>query len=499
MAAWNMAPRCGIETLGPVSSVLLPSGSFGDGKWRGQKSFPSSKEAKIGMTRRYYADRRRSLKWSIDPCSLTGLAAQLSSQTARERTSWFYRKAGIKVSKVSHAPRVAATQNADIAGVDEGQIRRAGRWNNGEQMTRCYLTSLPFEFMRAVADFDPEWSGSYLVPRAAVRPPVVLLVQVWPQLDKWKEAHSSPLSDFGVEQNMAAGAFLELMEWLREVLLQDAVFLRESYPDHPLFQDPVFACPVFAAFAGKVRNTCASAHEDSHATVIQKAMPVVVEKLRIVLTQQVTAEQLAERRHVNLLRVARDLSVKLEDFAQTTCSVTFSPGRGTAAQQTQVSSARQGRRHAAGEAIKFAAGGALAGREGKSNGRSGLHGDWSRSASELRLPRSIDSAQSLLRLWRQGWGDMPSVDSLERDWGTRWRLLDEKNYFSTRKTIVNEVRGRAQKDGLGEEVVARKMDEKWGYSSLDELFKAIRGSRRNEPMTLALGDAQGYGRGKHTG
>ncbi|KJZ69940.1 hypothetical protein HIM_10663 [Hirsutella minnesotensis 3608] len=124
------------------------------------------------------------------------------------------------------------------------QIRRAGRWNNGDQMTGCYLTSLPFEFMRAVADFDPEWCGSYFVPRATVRPPVVLLVQVWPQLDKWKEAHSSPLSDFGVEQNMAAGAFLELMEWLQEVLLQDAVFLRESYPDHPLFQGPVFSCPV---------------------------------------------------------------------------------------------------------------------------------------------------------------------------------------------------------------------------------------------------------------
>ncbi|KAM4061488.1 centromere DNA-binding protein complex CBF3 subunit [Hirsutella rhossiliensis] len=42
--------------------------------------------------------------------------APLSGQTAREWTSRFYKKAGIKVSKVSHAPRVAATQNADMAG-----------------------------------------------------------------------------------------------------------------------------------------------------------------------------------------------------------------------------------------------------------------------------------------------------------------------------------------------------------------------------------------------
>ncbi|KAM4054330.1 centromere DNA-binding protein complex CBF3 subunit [Hirsutella rhossiliensis] len=79
---------------------------------------------------------------------------------------------------------------------------------------------------------------------------------------------------------MAAGAFLELLEWLREVLLQDAVFLRESYPDHPIFQDPVFSCPEFEAFASKVQDTCTRDHEDSHTTVIQKAIPVVAEKLR---------------------------------------------------------------------------------------------------------------------------------------------------------------------------------------------------------------------------
>ncbi|KJZ70439.1 hypothetical protein HIM_10177 [Hirsutella minnesotensis 3608] len=91
---------------------------------------------------------------------------------------------------------------------------------------------------------------------------------------------------------------------------------------------------------------------------------------------------------------------------------------------------------------------------------------------------------------RMGWGDMPSVDSLERDWGTRWRPSHEKNYFSTCKTIVDEVCRRAQrKDGLAEEVVARQMDEEWGFSSLDKLFTAIRESRRSGWVTLALGDA----------
>ncbi|KAM4058124.1 centromere DNA-binding protein complex CBF3 subunit, domain 2 domain-containing protein [Hirsutella rhossiliensis] len=400
--------------------------------------------------------------------------APLSGQTAREWTSRFYKKAGIKVSKVSHAPRVAATQNADMAGVDEGQIRRAGRWNNGDQMTGCYLTSLPFEFMRAVADFDPEWSGSYFVPRATVRPPVVLLVQVWPQLDKWKEAHSSPFSDLGVEQNMAAGAFLELLEWLREVLLQDAVFLRESYPDHPIFQDPVFSCPEFEAFASKVQDTCTRDHEDSHTTVIQKAMPVVAEKLRT-----------------------------LDEFAQATYTVTFSPGQGAAGQHAEIAGAHQQRRRAPRETVlrseigpSQAGGptyaplsleqqqGMVQAGQGQAQGRAHGEPPGPREPPSFKLPRSVKSVQELLRLWRQGWGEIPSVDSLERDWGARWRPSAEKNYSSTRKIIVDEVRRRAQSDGLTEDIVARQMDEeRGGPSSLDKLFKAIRKDRQGEKGT----------------
>ncbi|KAM4061072.1 centromere DNA-binding protein complex CBF3 subunit, domain 2 domain-containing protein [Hirsutella rhossiliensis] len=437
-------------------------------RWQVEKAerFPSSKEAKTGMKRRCSADRRKSLK------------------TAREWTSRFYKKAGIKVSKVSHAPRVAATQNADMAGPPTPwpgltrtiQIRRAGRWNNGDQMTGCYLTSLPFEFMRAVADFDPEW------------PPVVLLVQVWPQLDKWKEAHSSPFSDLGVEQNMAAGAFLELLEWLREVLLQDAVFLRESYPDHPIFQDPVFSCPEFEAFASKVQDTCTRDHEDSHTTVIQKAMPVVAEKLRTVLTQQVAAEQLAERRHLDLLGASYELCTKLDEFAQATYTVTFSPGQGAAGQHAEIAGAHQQRRRAPRETVLRSeigpsqAGGPtyapLSLEQQQGMVQAGQASPQGRAHGEPPGPREPPSFKlpELLRLWRQGWGEMPSVDSLERDW--------EKNYLSTRKIIVDEVRRRAQSDGLTEDIVARQMDEeRGGPSSLDKLFKAIRKDRQGEKGT----------------
>ena len=353
-------------------------------------------------------------------------------------------------------------------------------------MTGCYLTSLPFAFMRAAADFDPEWSGSYFVPRTVVKPPATLLTQVWPDLDKWKEAHNSSSSELGVEQNMAAGAFLELAEWLREVLLQDAVFLRESYPDHPLFQDPVFSCPEFATFASKVRSFCQQAHEDSHTTAIQKSMPVVAEKLRVVLSQQTAAEQLADRRHMELLAVNQDLSAKLDELSHASYTITYSPGRRTVVQQVEVPRTHQQRREIARDitptptarpspAIPLIQSAPPPEQE---QGSEGSAQDEQLRPPSFKLPRSVKSVQDLLRLWRQGLAGMPSVDALEREWGSRWRPSTEKNYFSTRKVIVDEVRRQAQSKGLAEDIIARQMDEERGSNSLDKLFKAIREAKK---------------------
>ena len=95
-------------------------------------------------------------------------------------------------------------------------------------MTGCYLTSLPRQWMRGIADFDPDYPGSYFLPRATVVPPPSLQQCVWPALDGWRAAHMQ-LSGTRevVEPNLAAGAFLELLSKLREVFLQVSMF---SFP-----------------------------------------------------------------------------------------------------------------------------------------------------------------------------------------------------------------------------------------------------------------------------
>jgi hypothetical protein len=93
-------------------------------------------------------------------------------------------------------------------------------------MIGCYLTTLPRAFMRGVADFDPDYAGSYFLPRETCLPPPSLLRRVWPDLDRWLAAHQS-LSDATevVDTNRAARNFLELLARLRVVFLQVEVIL----------------------------------------------------------------------------------------------------------------------------------------------------------------------------------------------------------------------------------------------------------------------------------
>lgn len=101
------------------------------------------------------------------------------------------------------------------------QIRRGGRWNS-DQMTGCYLTTLPRKFMRGMAQFPPKYPAAYFIPRATIEPSYDLSSRVWPQLDQWK--HSYELYPKTMDQSLAAGAFLELMQKLRVVFLQVEIF-----------------------------------------------------------------------------------------------------------------------------------------------------------------------------------------------------------------------------------------------------------------------------------
>ena len=67
---------------------------------------------------------------------------------------------------------------------------------------------------------------------------------------------------------------------MKDVLLQDAVFLIMKHLEHPVFQDPIFRSPQFKAFAGKVQEVVQKTFEEDRSTAIEKMISKISEKLR---------------------------------------------------------------------------------------------------------------------------------------------------------------------------------------------------------------------------
>ncbi len=100
---------------------------------------------------------------------------------------------------------------------------------------------------------------------------------------------------------------------------------------------------------------------------------------------------------------------------------------------------------------------------------------------QIRFPRTLRTVGDLYQLWRHGLALMPSVDELERRWGPRWRLRSERQLFSTRKVVMDEVVRLAAARGWSEEDAVRELEKQridGGNLSFDGLARQLKAARR---------------------
>ena len=96
-----------------------------------------------------------------------------------------------------------------------------------------------------------------------------------------------------------------------------------------------------------------------------------------------------------------------------------------------------------------------------------------------RLSREVYTIPDLWREWTVGLAvGLPSIDELDRRWGSRWGSPKERQYYSTRKVIIDEVRRRAARYG-GAQAVARMEEERLvAKASLDRVSKMLRAAKK---------------------
>lgn len=384
-------------------------------------------------------------------------------------------------------------------------------------MTGCYLTTLPYNFMRALAGFDPSDTRSYFVPRATIKPPRKLLCQIWPELDAWITAFKNP-EESGVETTMAADGFLELLTWLREVVLQDAVDMRKHFPTHPIFREPVFHTAEFESFAELVTKVCEEAPIQSYHAIVEKANSAVANALRDLHHQQTYVGREVAAMKGEMMGEIMSLKGQISEFMNSEIRMSWVPsGRAMAMKSSdgnvirpiartvirstqQVPSLTENRQQPVAISYNSSSAGPSSA-PARPSVHPGIDPDSSvpvpANAISQDARRELDAAEvttlwnvprvatvvGLLKLWRHGMAPMPSIDSLVAEHGEteskKWRVgtKSEDAYFYSRRTIVKEVEERARVENVPEQTIAARMDTEC-KGSLDKVMRMIRAQKK---------------------
>ena len=189
----------------------------------------------------------------------------------------------------AHAARKTGVQYAQSRGLKADEIRKATHHNEKDVLSTAYMAELPLDQMRVAAGFRHD-RREYWLRRALLDPPLELQQKIFPWLEKaLTDQHNAQ------RRLMCTSGFLKLLQKLRTVILQDAVFLLGvemeverridgqeaksfAFRDHPIFQDELFSSPLFLSFAEDLKKAAAEA-VDPADTTMENVMPALNDKL----------------------------------------------------------------------------------------------------------------------------------------------------------------------------------------------------------------------------
>jgi hypothetical protein len=102
-----------------------------------------------------------------------------------------------------------------------------------------------------------------------------------------------------------------------------------------------------------------------------------------------------------------------------------------------------------------------------------------------KLSRQVLTIPDLWREWTVGLGGLPSVMCLDATYGSRWRGASERQYYSMRKVLIDEIVARAggidNTEALEATVTAMEGERVMAKASLDKFIKEIKQERKARP------------------
>jgi len=195
-----------------------------------------------------------------------------------------YRACRFKVHKQTHLMRGDSIRHAEAVGLDREKRNPMGRWGMGS-MDNCYARSLPIDGMRVMAGFHPDVKN-YRIFRDDIDPPDSLKKMIFPGVEfLFEEEEAKSEKDI----NFAKLQFLEMLLYLRKVILQDSCRLQSIYPDHKNFSHEVFSHSDYKEFKESVLK--ASENEFDEEKTLEERMPSVVVSLNQKINELIEADR----------------------------------------------------------------------------------------------------------------------------------------------------------------------------------------------------------------
>lgn len=104
----------------------------------------------------------------------------------------------------------------------------------------------------------------------------------------------------------------------------------------------------------------------------------------------------------------------------------------------------------------------------------------------FKLNRDVQTIPALWKLWTVGVGGAPSVEELDRRYGSSWRQTSsERQHYSMRKTLIDEIKARTLRAGDNDFArIVKNMEEKRTSTrppmSIDKVIKTLKAARNAE-------------------
>lgn len=400
------------------------------------------------------------------------------------------------MQRKTHSGRRQGAIYAELAGIKEHQIRKAGHWNQ-DAMTNCYQSELPREFIRGLAGFPHEALGNFHLPRAKVLPPDSLRRALWPWIDHWvswfqsndsadltsslppvsslQDAYEGPPD----HNDIAAQGFLRMLDHLRTVLLQDSVVYQREFPDHPMWEDPIFERDDYKQFARLVFQSLQTSEAAEDVRLRQELPDIIANNLivtRNFLCQQTKESQAVIERSLGAIsgQVDNVRNFCISAFhAVGTALVSVAPAptssfSGSSAQRTAQSGSRvpemmapltalasHPQQPAPSATISRPQTLAISEIDAPHSSSHPVHPSPDLPPPRYELSRAVGTVPELWQEWKYGLGGWPSVEYLEEKYHADWRpSCKERLFFSRRKRIIDAIYGRAKNGRSLEAAVA---------------------------------------------